>query len=95
MTDQTSNPASVKQDDYPTDELIEESHATVKPDERVKCARCPNSEWIEEFKDTEYGTDTWLMAYCVALGGQWVWPKRQVIGCSARRKAIKAQRNPD
>lgn len=79
-------------DDYPEDELVERSNALVKPDKRVKCRRCPIVEWVEEFIDTDYGSDTSLRAYCNGLGGQWIWPQRNVGGCSARRRAIDAQR---
>ena len=90
-----NNPAPDNKYDYPIDDLLQVSKALVPPDTRVICRRCPNAEWIEEYNDTEYGTDISLLAYCVGLGGQWVWPKRKIIGCSARRKAIAAERRSE
>lgn len=92
MTEHFSKAAAGTNDDYPKDELIEQSQATIKPGDDVICARCPNSEWIEE-SEHKYATAS-LRAYCVGLGGQWVWPNRRVTGCSARRKAIRAERKP-
>ena len=80
-------------DDYPEDKIFKNTRAFIKPDERVVCRRCPNADWVEEFTDTEYGTDTALRAYCTGLGGQWIWPLRNVGGCSSRRRAIDAERS--
>ncbi len=80
-------------DDYPVSEALIGSAAQPKPDERIVCRRCPNADWLEEFKDVEYGEDISLRAYCSGLGGRWIWPDYAVSKCQARTRAIKAERD--
>jgi hypothetical protein len=91
--------------DYPLSEVLRASRATVKPDARVKCRRCPNATWITDLRikivtqgkdagETDYGDDEVLRAECAALTTKWVWPQFNVTDCDARRKAILAER-PD
>ena len=85
------------QDDniYPENEILLASTATTKPDVLVACRRCPNAEWVEEFVESDYGIDCTLRAFCVGLGGRWIWPQVQVSACSARIRAIRAERRQD
>lgn len=76
--------------DYPLDEVVQQTRAIIKPNNAVLCTRCPNVEWIEETTQGEYGGDNILRASC-AVFGEWIWPTREVVKCSARTKAIKAE----
>lgn len=79
--------------EYPVSPVILGSKATVKPDTRIVCRRCPNADWVEMFEDGEYGTDVELRCHCSGLGGIWSWPKFSVGACQARTRAIRAERD--